>query len=188
MIPGGGSGVLIDTELACEVGGYDERISILADWDFYVRLSLRSPIASVRRPLLAYYVHSDSMYHNPAGVVRELRFLEDKHRDLPVVGQFRFDRSFWFLLLARMARRLGNHRTAGALLWTGVREGGSVAMAHEVLPRVRRRIWHRLTGQARLESPQHVRRLRAAESVEPWLSAYTRGFAPAGGRRTPDVA
>jgi glycosyltransferase involved in cell wall biosynthesis len=188
MIPGGGSGVLIDVDLAREVGGYDEQISILADWDLYLRLSQRSPIASVRRPLLAYYVHSDSMYHNPAGVVRELAYLEDKHRDLPGAGQFRFHRSYWFLLLARMARRMGDNRAAGALLWTGVRDGGPIAMAQEVFPRLWRRTRYRLSARARLESPGLVRRLRATASVEPWLSQYRSGFAQAAGMRAPDVA
>ena len=43
VVPGGGSGVLVATGLARQVGGFDPALSNLADWDFYLRLSLRSP-------------------------------------------------------------------------------------------------------------------------------------------------
>jgi glycosyltransferase involved in cell wall biosynthesis len=180
VIPGGGSGILVDTGLAREIGGYDESLSILADWDFYLRLSARSPLASVQRPLLAYYVHSDSMYHNPPGVVRELRILEDKHRELSGDVPFRFDRGYWFLTLARMSRRLGDPRAAAALLWCGVREGGPVGMAREVVPRLRRRFRRALSQKAHERSPALVRRMEAARSVEPWLRPYESRVVPGG--------
>ena len=82
-IPGGGSGTVVLTTLAREIGGFDERISIVADWDFYLRLSLQSPIATVNRPLLAQYVHPDSMYFDPTGMIRELFYLEEKYQNLP---------------------------------------------------------------------------------------------------------
>src|SRR3954453_15833744 len=63
-IPGGGSGVLASRELTTTVGGFDEAMCNLADWDFYIRLGLRSPVAAVPRPLLGYYVHRDGMAHD----------------------------------------------------------------------------------------------------------------------------
>src|SRR4029078_5689362 len=44
-IPRGGSGVLVDRELVADVGGFDPTLSTLADWDLWIRLGLRSPLA-----------------------------------------------------------------------------------------------------------------------------------------------
>src|SRR4051812_15186920 len=48
-VPGGGSGVIASRELVESVGGFDEAISNLADWDFYIRLALNAPMAAVPR-------------------------------------------------------------------------------------------------------------------------------------------
>jgi glycosyltransferase involved in cell wall biosynthesis len=115
-VPGGGSGLLVDSELARDVGGFDEDISILADWDFNLRLSVRSPVAVVHELLVAYFVHSDSMYHDPAGVLRELRYLERKHAELPDGRSFRFPRGPWYANLALMSRLLRDNRAAAGFL------------------------------------------------------------------------
>jgi len=123
-IPGGGSGVLVDTPLAKEVGGFDESLSITADWDFYLRLGRESPLAVVDDFLMAYYTHSDSMFHDPAGLMRELLYMEDKHQGADGLEPLRLDYSFWSVDLAWMAHRLGDRRTAGILLRQGVRQAG----------------------------------------------------------------
>ena len=133
-VPGGGSGVLVETALAREVGGFDEGLSILADWDFYLRLSLSSPVASVPEPLLGYYVHSDSMYHDPLGVARELSVLRDKHAALD--GGFRPDLAQWFVRLMRMAQSLGDQRAAARLLRLGLRQAGLLPVARELRQRI----------------------------------------------------
>jgi glycosyltransferase involved in cell wall biosynthesis len=163
-VPGGGSGLLVETDLAREVGGFDEQMSILADWDFNLRLSLRSPLAAVDRPLLAYYVHVDSMYHDPAGVVRELLYLEDKHSALPDGRTFQFERGPWYANLARMAHRIGDDRAAGRYLVTSLRYVGTAPMVREV----------RLQARQALEQRRpRTRRLRT--SVQPWTSRYAQG-------------
>jgi len=142
-IPGGGSGVLLETELAREVGGFDESISILADWDFYLRLSLRSPLAAVDEPLLGYYVHSDSMYHNPMGLLDELLYMEKKHQDLGDAGRLDLDHSLWYVRLAGMAHRLGDRRMTMTLLARGTRRRGLtplVAAARAVIRRTGPRV------------------------------------------------
>jgi glycosyltransferase involved in cell wall biosynthesis len=136
-VPGGGSGVLVETALARAAGAFDEELSILADWDFYLRLSLFSPVASVPEPLLGYYVHADSMYHDPRGVARELSALRAKHGGLD--GDFRPDLAHWYVRLARMAQGLGNRRTAVQLLLAGVREAGTLPVLGQVHRRFVRR-------------------------------------------------
>jgi glycosyltransferase involved in cell wall biosynthesis len=78
VIPGGASGVVLDTALARRVGGFDERLSVFADWDFWIRLGLASPIAAVARPLHAYRVHPAGMSYRD-GVRPELHVIEDKY-------------------------------------------------------------------------------------------------------------
>jgi glycosyltransferase involved in cell wall biosynthesis len=115
VVPGGGSGLLVETALAREVGGFDETISILADWDFDLRLALASPVASVDRPLVGYFVHPDSMFHDPLGVMRELTHLARVHDRLPDGRAFAADRAWWYSSMWSMARGLGDRRTAGQL-------------------------------------------------------------------------
>ena len=161
-IPGGGSGLLVETNLAVRVGGFDESMSILADWDFNLRLSLASEVAAVDRPLLAYYVHSDSMYHNPAGVMRELEYLETKHRDLPGGRRLSIDRGGWTIDLALMAHRLGDVRTARRLL-VGT---GTLTTARALVRRFRRLGW----GPARRGNTGDTS--HASRAVPEWLNRY----------------
>jgi glycosyltransferase involved in cell wall biosynthesis len=138
-VPGGGSGVLVCSDLARAVGGFDESISIVADWDFYLRLSLESPIATVNRPLLAHYEHLDSMYFNPRGMIDELTYLVAKHRRVAPARAFHADFADWFVNFSLMARRLGDRRTAAALFLEGARKHGVPDMVSEVLFRLRGR-------------------------------------------------
>ena len=71
-IPGGASGVLADTALVREVGGFDETLRILADWDLWIRLALRAPLAVVARPDVAYVLHGANMTSRPVGLADEL--------------------------------------------------------------------------------------------------------------------
>jgi glycosyltransferase involved in cell wall biosynthesis len=160
-IPGGGSGVLVDTEAARRGGGFDEGLSILADWDFYLRLSAHSPIASVDEPLLAYCVHPDSMYHDPTGVVREISYLRHKHCSAPDGGSFAPDLAHWHVRLARMAHQLGDRRTAVRLLRAGMAEVG-------ILP-VGRQLLRRLARKAQRNAPDSS---AVAHSSQTWLSTY----------------
>jgi glycosyltransferase involved in cell wall biosynthesis len=79
VIPGGGSGVLASRELVTAVGGFDEALSNLADWDFYTRLALKSPMAAVSRPLLGYFVHPAGMSNDVKRSQLEYHYLEVKY-------------------------------------------------------------------------------------------------------------
>jgi glycosyltransferase involved in cell wall biosynthesis len=72
VVPGGGSGVLVATALARQVGGFDDALANLADWDFYIRLSLQSPVAAVQAPLVGYHVHAAGMAHDIERSSREI--------------------------------------------------------------------------------------------------------------------
>jgi glycosyltransferase involved in cell wall biosynthesis len=175
-VPGGGSGVLVRTATARAAGGFDEDLSILADWDFYLRLSAESPLAAVDEPLLAYTVHPESMYHDPTGVVRELDRLAGKYRDRPADDSFAPDLGHWHVRLALMARQLGDRRTAVRLLRQGIARAGVSATGRHVVQRAARKLG-RTTGRG----------AAAADLAPEWLTAYGAATAVVTSGESPDV-
>jgi len=173
VIPGGGSGVLASRELARTVGGFDEALSNLADWDFYLRLGLRSPVAVVSRPLLGYYVHRQGMAHNARRSDLEYRYLEVKYQRERAQRRIPFDHETRLFYLSSMAFRNGDR-------WLGLRmEAQLLARDH----RFRRTLRSLAVGLA----PQGLRaRLRRAakpslpadwrEEAEAWLAPYASGW------------
>jgi glycosyltransferase involved in cell wall biosynthesis len=73
-IPGGASTVMARRQLVVDVGGFDEGLSVLADWDLWVRLALAAPLAPVDGALAAYTIHGGglSAYLNGAAAERAI--------------------------------------------------------------------------------------------------------------------
>ncbi len=53
-VPGGGSSVLVSRALALDVGGFSLDVAASEDWELWLRLAKRSPIAYIDRPLVAW--------------------------------------------------------------------------------------------------------------------------------------
>ena len=68
------------TDLVREVGGFDEALSNLADYDLWIRLGLAASLAVVDRPLVGYRVHNSGMAHNVRRAEQELGYVEAKYR------------------------------------------------------------------------------------------------------------
>jgi glycosyltransferase involved in cell wall biosynthesis len=111
-VPGGGSGPMVRTALAREVGGFDSRLSILADWDMWIRLLLQSMPASVNRPLVGYLRHSESMSHVDRGFRGELQWIVDKHEGARRSRGVWVHRDRWLKWAAAGKLRAGNRREA----------------------------------------------------------------------------
>src|SRR3989440_5325735 len=62
IIPEGGSNVVARTALVRELGGFDERLFHLADWDMWIRLAAVGRAAFVNETLLAYVVHAANLH------------------------------------------------------------------------------------------------------------------------------
>lgn len=171
-VPGGGSGVLVDRELAVAVGGFDEAISNLADWDFYTRLALASPVAPVFHFHIGYLVHAQGMAHNVRRSEIEYAYLDVKYGHERRRRGVALEQVDWRLYLANLALN-GNQVRTAARLHT------------ELLVRYRRRRSARSILLAL--APEDVRRRRAARWVPPepeaplkaeaeaWLGPYTAG-------------
>jgi glycosyltransferase involved in cell wall biosynthesis len=60
-VPGGCSNVIARADLVRAVGAFDERLSILADWDLWIRLADREQPALCPQTVVAYRRHHGSM-------------------------------------------------------------------------------------------------------------------------------
>jgi glycosyltransferase involved in cell wall biosynthesis len=174
-VPGGGSGVLVDRELAVAVGGFDEAISNLADWDFYTRLALASPVAPVFHFHVGYLVHAQGMAHNVRRSETEYAYLDVKYGHERRRRGVALEQVDWRLYLANLA--LNGNQVATA-----------VRLHAELLTRYRRRRSARSILLAL--APENVRRSRRGSWVPPlpedslkdeaerWLAPYAPAAAP----------
>jgi len=173
VIPGGGSAVLASSELVAAAGGFDESFSNLADWDFYTRLGLRSPVAVVSRPLVGYFVHPQGMSNQVRQSELEYQRLEVKYARERAQRQVTLDHENRLLYLSSMAFRNG-HR------WMGLRMHAELMRRHHSYRRTPRAIAVGLT-------PTRIRtRLRRAAKApmpsgwraeaEAWLAPYASGW------------
>ena len=81
VVPAGQSNVIVRRELLERVGGFAPDLSMLADWDMWIRLASQGRAAACHEVLVAYVVHSGSMSMTSVGVSRrELRILESRAR------------------------------------------------------------------------------------------------------------
>lgn len=139
VVPGGGSGVLVRRELALSAGCFDEALLNLADWDFYVRLALRSPVAVVGAPLLAYSVHATSMSLNlPLDLQRsegEFEVLRRKYSRERLTRAVEIDEDFWMLYLGALSVRSRQYATAGRLFVRVLLHRRTPAAAWQILRR-----------------------------------------------------
>ena len=60
-VPGGGSGVIVARSLLEDVGGFDESLSMVADWELWHRFAHSAGCAIVSDSLVGYLQHSRSM-------------------------------------------------------------------------------------------------------------------------------
>jgi hypothetical protein len=168
------SSVMARTDLVRAVGGFDERLSVLADWDLWLALINRTSVAACRQPLTGYTEHRENMtITRLADVRKELAYLGRKHhafaeRHGGTMGGAPFEA--W---IAGSLRRSGHPwRAARAYLRVGVRKRDGGALLRGLLL---------LAGPVPMKA---ARRLRARRRLaDPsWLRDH-RGVAVADGRR-----
>jgi glycosyltransferase involved in cell wall biosynthesis len=79
LMPAGCSNVVVRADLFRKVGGFDNGLRHLADWDFWLRLAHSGPPACISDPLVAYRIHSGQATLDPNGMIAEGRILEARH-------------------------------------------------------------------------------------------------------------
>ncbi len=76
----GPSTVIVRTTLLHEVGGFDQRLSALADWDLWLRLAPRGRPTACSEALTGYVQHGANMLITDADVlIAEFEYLASKH-------------------------------------------------------------------------------------------------------------
>lgn len=73
VIPAGASNVLVERAVFETVGGFDEELAHLADWDLWLRLLEAGPPAAASGIGLAYRLHPGAMSLNSAGIPERRR-------------------------------------------------------------------------------------------------------------------
>ena len=162
-VVGGPSTVLARTELVRELGGFDEALSVLADWDLWLRLAELAPAAASPEVLVAYREHGDNMSAETAqGVFAELDVVRRRHGLGSELDGVEFTR--W---VAGHQRRAGRPVAAARAYLHGARRFRSGALLVRGLGAP--------FGERAMGIPAKLRALRGerAEVLSPeWLDAY----------------
>ena len=81
--------MLARTELLRRLGGFDESLHHIADWDLWIRLTEAGRPAACPEPLVAYVVHETNMHRTAIdSAMREGRLLRAKHAHSSLPGRF----------------------------------------------------------------------------------------------------
>ncbi len=79
LMPAGCSNVVVRGDVFRDVGGFDNGLRHLADWDLWMRLARSGPPACTPYPLVAYRIHTGQATLDPNGMIAEGRILEARH-------------------------------------------------------------------------------------------------------------
>jgi glycosyltransferase involved in cell wall biosynthesis len=181
-VPGGGSGVLVRTTDVQALGGFDVKLSILADWDLWIRLAQRVRVVAVNDILVANLVHAGNMVVRADTLTlrREFAYLTKKHAELRQLDEDAFDRKPLRAWTRREHRRVARleaeeQQLAGATLSSALTYFRSAYAARHPGGA----LWGivSLAGRRATAAARHLQ-LRLRPGLEPpakppWLDAYT---------------
>jgi glycosyltransferase involved in cell wall biosynthesis len=73
------SRVVLRTDVVREVGGFDVRLSVIADWDLWVRVVAKRDVVRCPDLLVGYMRHPGNMHLDADGFLDELAVMQSKH-------------------------------------------------------------------------------------------------------------
>ena len=157
---GGASNVLARTALLRSLGGFDERLFQLADWDLWIRLALAAHGATCGALHVALLVHEESMLVvDRRDVFTEFELLAEKHRAANHAAGVELDRAGFARWVAGGHLRAGRRRAAARTYLRGTYAPGNAARAATVLVApsglsAARRLRRLATGEASAHRPE----------------------------------
>lgn len=168
----GCSNVLARADVVNELGGFDERLVQLADWDLWIRLALAGPAAASEEILVGYVMHEESMLlTDRRDVFPELDYLVEKHRDAAREHGVEPDRALFARWVARGHRRAGRRLLAARTYLQGARRHGDVGAVPRALGSlVPERVVDASRRVARVERRSRLRLLRVPEPS--WVARF----------------
>ena len=119
------SRVVLRTDAVREAGGFDERLSIVADWDLWVRVLAEHEVVRCPELFVGYTSHQGNMHLDAERFLADLAMLQEKHRWHP--GEHR-DAVFGELLpsyIAAIYRARGRRFRAARWYARSFRAGGA---------------------------------------------------------------
>lgn len=124
-------GVVLRTDLVRELGGFDTSLSLLADWDMWIRVAAAAPVAACHEVLVGYTKHDSNMHRVVTDASHaEFRYLVHKHGSLITEYEAAPDGRFSLVWAADAGRRSGRRRQAARAYLTLWREYGQT---HDLL-------------------------------------------------------
>ncbi len=118
----GCSNVLARVDVVRGLGGFDERLVQLADWDLWIRLALTGAAAATTDILVGYVMHDESMLlTDRRDVLPEMDYLVAKHDDAARAFGIDLDQALFTRWVARGHRRAGRRTQAARIYLRGAR-------------------------------------------------------------------
>jgi glycosyltransferase involved in cell wall biosynthesis len=109
-----------------ELGGFDDQLALLADWDLWIRLVERFRGAACRAPVVAYMQHATNMSGKTGDAAfTEFAYLREKHSSTPFDSR-NFSRWIW-----HEQARVGHHWAATRTFMTAAARERSPRLALE---------------------------------------------------------
>ena len=170
---GGCSNVVVRTDVVRELGGFDEELFQLADWDLWIRLAVAARPAVCREVLVGCVVHQESMLlRNRRDVFIEFDYLARKHRSAAGGDSAAFDPALFARWVAGGHVRAGRRREAARALlrgrWSRRRLGNLVRLPGAILGRQAMEAGRSVIARI----PGHVPPDEHTAVEPPWLARY----------------
>jgi glycosyltransferase involved in cell wall biosynthesis len=125
----GCSNVIARTDLVRDLGGFDEELFQLADWDLWIRLALAAPAALARDVLVGYVMQPQSMLlTDRRDVFLEFDYLVAKHARASRAHAVPFDRARFARWVALGHLRAGRRPHAARTYLRAARHGDLVSL------------------------------------------------------------
>jgi glycosyltransferase involved in cell wall biosynthesis len=125
VLRGGCSNVLAKTDLVRGLGGFDETLYQLADWDLWIRLAHAGRPGVCRDVLVGCVDHNQSMLlRTERDIFEEFGYLVEKHREVSRARGVEFDRAFFTRWVALGSVRAGRRLRAARLYLRAARDQG----------------------------------------------------------------
>ncbi len=114
-VPYPSSNLVVKASVARSVGGFDEHLMHIADWDLLIRLSASATPAMTPEYLLAYTLHGTNMQRRGGrALAQELRRVQSKYAPARAQLGVSIDRAWWLQWRAGASRLAGNRFRAGS--------------------------------------------------------------------------
>lgn len=116
--------LMVRRSLYTRVGGFDPKLSVVADWDLWIRLAGAADAAVSPAATVAYAAHDDNMSLDLPRLLREFKLLAARYAEPCRRANIRFGDPGFAHWIAELHRRQGHRRLAAAWYLRSARVSG----------------------------------------------------------------